>query len=89
MSQSASEDLTALRALAADADREAVRALAHRIKGGAKMLKVRGVVKDCEAIEQAQAQGLPTNGLQLQLQASLESLQRELADTLTTIAASS
>ncbi|MNM36875.1 Virulence sensor protein BvgS precursor [compost metagenome] len=89
LSQSASEDLTALRALAADADREAVRALAHRIKGGAKMLKVRGVVKDCEAIEQAQAQGLPTNGLQLQLQASLESLQRELADTLTTIAASS
>ncbi len=88
LAQSVSEDLAALRALAADAPGEVVRALAHRIKGGAKMLKVRTLVKDCEAIEQAQDQGLPTVDLRLQLQASLETLVDELGDALNAIAAS-
>lgn len=88
LTQSVSEDLATLRTLAADAPGEAVRALAHRIKGGAKMLKVRKVVKDCEAIEQAQDQGLPTVDLRLQLQASLETLLDELGDALNAIAAS-
>ncbi|MEC4563721.1 transporter substrate-binding domain-containing protein [Pseudomonas inefficax] len=88
LSQSVSEDLGTLRALAADAPDEAVRALAHRIKGGAKMLKVRTLVKDCEAIEQAHEQGLPTVDLRLQLQASLETLLDELGDALNAIAAS-
>ncbi|MQG94830.1 transporter substrate-binding domain-containing protein [Pseudomonas sp. MN1F] len=89
LTQSAREDLAALHALDAAHDREALPALAHRIKGGAKMLRVRGVVKDCEAIEQAHAQGLPTNALHLQLEASLQALLRELGDTLSAIAASS
>ncbi|HHJ1297225.1 TPA: transporter substrate-binding domain-containing protein [Pseudomonas sp. H2] len=88
LSQSASEDLAALRALGPDASGDAVRALAHRIKGGAKMLKVRTLVKDCEAIEHAQAQGLPTAELRQQLQASMQSLLHELADALSAIAAS-
>ena len=89
LSHSTSEDLAALHALGTAPDRDAVRAVAHRIKGGAKMLKVRGVVRDCEAIEQAQAEGLPTDALQLRLKASLQALQRELADALSAIAASS
>ncbi len=88
LSQSISEDLGTLRALAADAPGEAVRALAHRIKGGAKMLKVRTLVKDCEAIEQAHGQGLSTADLRLQLQASLEALLDELGDALSSIEAS-
>ncbi|MOA65005.1 hypothetical protein D3C78_1912400 [compost metagenome] len=62
--------------------------MAHRIKGGAKMLKVRTLVKDCEAIEHAQAQGLPTAELRQQLQASMQSLLHERADALSAIAAS-
>ncbi|CAB5652104.1 Uncharacterised protein [Pseudomonas putida] len=52
------------------------------------MLKVRTLVKDCEAIEQAHDQGLPTIDLRLQLQASLETLLDELGDVLSAIAAS-
>lgn len=88
LSQSVSEDLATLRALPADAPGKTLRALAHRIKGGAKMLKVRTLVKDCEAIEQAHDQGLPTVDLRLQLQASLETLLDELGDVLSAIAAS-
>ncbi|AHZ77657.1 MULTISPECIES: transporter substrate-binding domain-containing protein [Pseudomonas] len=88
LSQSVSEDLATLRALLADAPGETLRALAHRIKGGAKMLKVRTLVKDCEAIEQAHDQGLPTVDHRLQLQASLETLLDELGDVLSAIAAS-
>ncbi|WP_085678922.1 MULTISPECIES: transporter substrate-binding domain-containing protein [unclassified Pseudomonas] len=89
LTQSAHEDLVALQALGTGGDHEALRALAHRIKGGAKMLRVRGVVKACEAIEQAHAQGLPTEALRLQLEASLQALLRELGDTLSAIAESS
>jgi len=89
LTQSADEDLAALQALGTPADHEALRALAHRIKGGAKMLRVHGVVKACDAIELAHVQGLPTEALRLQLEASLQALLRELGDTLSSIAASS
>ncbi|HEK1689151.1 TPA: transporter substrate-binding domain-containing protein [Pseudomonas putida] len=88
LSQSSSEDLAALRGLGSEPDDDAVRAVVHRIKGGAKMLKVRGLVKDCEAIEQAQARGVPTDALRLQLETSLQTLQRELSDALSVIAVS-
>ncbi|MGE8324345.1 MAG: response regulator, partial [Pseudomonas sp.] len=88
LAQSVSEDLAALRALAPDAPDEAVRNLAHRIKGGAKMITVRTLVKDCEAIEQAQGKGLPTTDLRLQLQTSLQTLLDELGDALNATAAS-
>lgn len=89
LTQSADEDLIALQALGTTADHEALRALAHRIKGGAKMLRVHGVVKACDAIELAHVKGLPTEALRLQLEASLQALLRELGDTLSSIAASS
>ena len=89
LTHSAQQDLAALQALGPASDHEALRALAHRIKGGAKMLRVRGVVKDCEAIEQAHALGLPTEALRLQLEASLQALLRELGNSLSAIAASS
>lgn len=53
LARSNHEDLSALRALGPNPSREHLRALAHRIKGGAKMLKARGVVRNCEALEQA------------------------------------
>lgn len=89
LTQTAAEDLATLRALGPTPQDDALGRITHRIKGGAKMLKVRGVVSDCEAIERAQAQGLPTEALQAQLEASLTTLQRELADTLSAVAASS
>ncbi|MFJ4385974.1 transporter substrate-binding domain-containing protein [Pseudomonas sp. NPDC089408] len=88
LSISVDEDLAALRALAADAPDEAVRTLAHRIKGGAKMIRVRTVVNDCEAIEHAHAQGLPTVEQRALLQASLQALLDEMRDALSAIAAS-
>ncbi|MDZ3992337.1 transporter substrate-binding domain-containing protein [Pseudomonas sp. Teo4] len=89
LAQSASEDLATLRALGPAPTAEALRVVTHRIKGGAKMVRVRGVVRDCEALEQALAQDLPTPDLQRRLEASLQSLQRELADTLSAFATSS
>lgn len=89
LTQSTQEDLAALQALGSAGDGDALRVLAHRIKGGAKMLRVRGVVNVCEAIEQAHAQQLPTAHLRLQLETSLQALLRELGDTLSAIAASS
>ena len=89
LSISVGEDLAALRALAPEASDEAVRTLAHRIKGGAKMIRVRGVVKDCEAIENAHAQGLPTVDQRKQLQISLQALLNEMSDALNAVEASS
>ncbi len=88
LAKSAREDLAALQALDASSAGEALRALAHRIKGGAKMLRVHGVVKRCEAIEDAHRNGLPTAGLRQQLEASLQALLVELDDTLSAIAMS-
>ncbi|MGM7282454.1 transporter substrate-binding domain-containing protein [Pseudomonas guariconensis] len=82
LAHSAGEDLAALRALGEAPESDAVHALAHRIKGGAKMLKVRGVVRDCEAVEQAVAQKQPTKALLERLESSLEALQRELREGL-------
>jgi two-component system sensor histidine kinase EvgS len=89
LSISVGEDLASLRALAPEASDEAVRTLAHRIKGGAKMIRVRGVVKDCEAIENAHARGLPTVDQREQLQISLQALLNELGDALNAVEASS
>ncbi|NWL06010.1 transporter substrate-binding domain-containing protein [Pseudomonas hunanensis] len=89
LSISVGEDLAALSALADDAPDEAVHTLAHRIKGGAKMIRVRAVVNDCEAIERAHAQGLPTVEQRAQLQTSLQALLDEMRDALNAIAASS
>lgn len=52
------------------------------------MLKVRGVVRDCEAVEQAVAQKQPTEALLERLESSLEALQRELREGLAALAAS-
>jgi two-component system sensor histidine kinase EvgS len=61
--------------------------LAHRIKGGAKMIRVRTVVKDCEAIERPTHKGCqPLNSAQLQ--ASLQALLDEMREALNAIAAS-
>ncbi|HDS1735340.1 transporter substrate-binding domain-containing protein [Pseudomonas sp. BP8] len=89
LAQSASEDLNALRALGQSPEDNAVRALTHRIKGGAKMLKVRGVVRDCEAVERAVAEHQSSSAALQRLEASLQTLLRELHDGLSAIAASS
>ena len=57
----------------------------HRIKGGAKMLKVSVVVRDCEAIEHALAQGHACESLLLTLLASLQGLERELRESFNAI----
>ncbi len=88
LAKSAGEDLAALQALSDEASDTALRALAHRIKGGAKMLKVRRIVSLCEAIEQAQARGEPTGELRQQLQVGLQTLRDELAEVLNAIAVS-
>lgn len=62
--------------------------MAHRIKGGAKMIRVRTVVQDCEAIEAAQAQGSPTDEPRARLQASLQALLDDMRAALNAIAAS-
>ncbi|MBF8722576.1 transporter substrate-binding domain-containing protein [Pseudomonas guariconensis] len=82
LAHSASEDLAALRALGDPPGDKATHALAHRIKGGAKMLKVRGVVGDCEAVEHAVAHGQPTGAALRRLEASLETLLGELRESL-------
>ena len=51
------------------------------------MLKVRGVVRDCEAVEQAVAQKQPTKALLERLESSLEALQRELREGLAALSA--
>lgn len=53
------------------------------------MIRVRVVVKDCEAIEHAHAQGLPTVEQRRQLQVSLQALLDEMREALNAIAASS
>lgn len=78
LAQSNAEDLAALRDLGHSPDAQALRHLVHRIKGGAKMLKVRNVVRDCEAIEQAEPGVTPLPPLLRALESSLKELEREL-----------
>ncbi|TFF42647.1 transporter substrate-binding domain-containing protein [Pseudomonas sp. RIT623] len=89
LAASNAEDLQALRALGSSPASEALGPVVHRIKGGAKMLKVRTVVQDCEALEQAIAHRQPLASLLERLHASLHSLERELRENLSAIAGSS
>ncbi|MGE7989911.1 transporter substrate-binding domain-containing protein [Pseudomonas sp. NPDC089554] len=89
LAQSTAEDLQALRTLPPDAHDEHLKPLVHRIKGGARMLQVRGLVRECEAIEKACVEAAPTHTLLLRLDASLQALQQQLRDDLNAIAASS
>ncbi|MBC3437858.1 transporter substrate-binding domain-containing protein [Pseudomonas sp. BW16M2] len=85
LARSSAEDLQALQALGANPLPEALVPVVHRVKGGAKMLKVRGVKQDCEALEQAIAQGEPVDRLLARLQASLHGLELELRQSLSAI----
>ncbi|MNJ06480.1 Virulence sensor protein BvgS precursor [compost metagenome] len=71
LAQSNREDLKALHALGPQPSRQAIRAFAHRIKGGAKLLKARGVVRHSEALEQACVGGAANDQLYTML-ATLE-----------------
>jgi two-component system sensor histidine kinase EvgS len=76
LAQSNAQDLEALQALGDTPDPEAARALVHRIKGGAKMIRARGVVADCESLERSDG---PWDGSALALlQARVRSLQQDL-----------
>lgn len=88
LANSTSDDLAALQALGSQPGVEDLQALAHRIKGGAKMLKVRTLVEDCEALERACAMGAPIQPALQRLNASLETLARELRDGLNATAES-
>ncbi|MFB4394050.1 MULTISPECIES: transporter substrate-binding domain-containing protein [unclassified Pseudomonas] len=89
LAQSTAEDLQALRTLPPDGHDERLKPLVHRIKGGARMLRVKNLVHDCEAIEKACADAAPTRHLLVRLDASLQALQRQLRDDLSAIATSS
>ncbi|MHC6225467.1 transporter substrate-binding domain-containing protein [Pseudomonas sp. X10] len=85
LAKSNAEDLQALRALGATPDSKALKDLVHRIKGGAKMFKVRDVVQLCEAIEQA-APATATEPLLRALETKLLALQSELQRCASTVA---
>ncbi|MDH0649050.1 transporter substrate-binding domain-containing protein [Pseudomonas sp. GD03858] len=88
LAHSNAQDLQALHDLGPQPAGDALSAVVHRVKGGAKMLKVRNVVQDCEALEQVLASGQPI-GLALdRLKASLLSLEQELRDNLNAVARS-
>ena len=81
LAQSNHEDLKALHALGPQPSRQAIRAFAHRIKGGAKLLKARGVVRHSEALEQACVGGAANDQLYAKLatlEKSLRALDRQL-----------
>jgi two-component system sensor histidine kinase EvgS len=88
LADSTAQDLQALRELGTHAAPEALAMAVHRIKGGAKMLRVSGVVEDCEAMEQAIEQGKALQGPLAVLLASLQSLERELRQGFNAIAGS-
>ncbi|MBC3465748.1 transporter substrate-binding domain-containing protein [Pseudomonas sp. RW10S2] len=88
LAQSTAQDLQALRELGPDRTSEQVKTLVHRIKGGARMLKVRGVVRDCETLEQALADEAPSDALLERLEANLQGLEHQLREGLNAIAAS-
>ncbi|WP_095155037.1 transporter substrate-binding domain-containing protein [Pseudomonas sp. Irchel 3E13] len=81
LAHSTTLDLAALRALGPDSPRPALKALVHRIRGGMKMLKARGLVAHCDALERGCAQKLGDGELQVlkgRLEESLERLLRRL-----------
>ncbi|WP_301841166.1 Hpt domain-containing protein [Pseudomonas sp. JQ170C] len=87
LAQSNHEDLKALHALGPQPSRQAIRAFAHRIKGGAKLLKARGVVRHSEALEQACVGGAANDQLYAKLatlEKSLRALDRQLKQGRTT-----
>ncbi|MDR0276374.1 MAG: transporter substrate-binding domain-containing protein [Paucimonas sp.] len=84
LAESTEQDLAALRALGPQAPRPALKALAHRVRGGMKMLKARGLVARCDALEKGCAQGVGEQELQMlkkALEGSLERLLKRLANT--------
>ncbi|MEG0859636.1 MAG: transporter substrate-binding domain-containing protein [Pseudomonas sp.] len=86
LARSNHEDLTALRALGPQPSRAALRNLAHRIKGGAKMLKAHGVVRNCEALEQASLGNASNDQLKVlldTLEQSLLTLEKQLVQPAT------
>lgn len=89
LAQSTAEDLQALLDLGEKPSGETLAPLVHRIKGGARMLKVSGVKLDCENLEHAIGQALPLEQPLARLKASLHSLAQELRASLSAIAGSS
>ncbi|MNM71379.1 Virulence sensor protein BvgS precursor [compost metagenome] len=92
LARSNHEDLSALRALGPQPSRSSLRALAHRIKGGAKMLKARALVRNCEALEQASlgdATDEQLNVLLNTLEHSLLTLEKQLSQLVSVTAGSS
>ncbi|OAI94678.1 transporter substrate-binding domain-containing protein [Pseudomonas putida] len=77
LAKSTEQDLASLRALGPQAPLAQVKALAHRIRGGMKMLKARGLVERCDALERGCAEEVDEARLQelkQALEGSLESL---------------
>lgn len=75
LERSSAEDLQALRSLGPGANRQQLRSLSHRIKGGAKMLKAHGLVGHCDALEQACTGRAPDKAIETLLGALEQSLQ--------------
>lgn len=82
LARSTAEDLQALHQLTPHSAAEQVKSLVHRIKGGARMLKVRGVVRDCDAVERALADGAPLADELHRLRTNLQGLERQLRQGL-------
>lgn len=68
------QDLTGLAKLSVMFDIEAIMALAHRVKGGARIIKAQGLISACEHVELAFQVGHPT----VMLEASISSLKKEM-----------
>ncbi|WP_425930532.1 transporter substrate-binding domain-containing protein [Pseudomonas sp. NyZ201] len=64
LAKSTEQDLASLRALGPQAPLAQVKALAHRIRGGMKMLKARGLVERCDALERGCAEEVDDARLQ-------------------------
>ncbi len=79
LAKSTEQDLASLRALGPEAPLAQVKALAHRIRGGMKMLKARGLVERCDALERGCAEEVDEARLQDLKQALEGSLERLLA----------
>lgn len=71
LARSTEQDLAAFRALGPGAPVAQLKALAHRVRGGMKMLKARGLVERCDALERGCAEGVGEARL-LELKQALE-----------------